>query len=216
MANITYLIGAGASANALPVVSDMKNRMQVFLNFLKSHSQKAVVFNGISDGDQNKIINDFHSILNEAFSHSTPDTYAKKLWLKDETENLQSLKFFLSLYFLFEQSGFKYSPSDGLILDSLPEYLANNEMSELIRKVEKSRDYRYDVFFATLLEKNENVLKMPNTINIVSWNYDLQFELGYCDFDNPSKLTAMSNLNIVPMNELSTTNGNIVKMNGMA
>ncbi len=38
---------------------------------------------------------------------------------------------------------------------------------------------RYDLFFSTLLDEN---LKMPENIKVVSWNYDLQFELTYNNY----------------------------------
>ena len=47
-------------------------------------------------------------------------------------------------------------------------------------KINQQLDSRYDSFFATLL--NNNKLLNPN-INIVSWNYDMQFELAYSDFN---------------------------------
>ena len=106
MANITYLIGAGASANALPVVGDMKNRMKAFLNFLEYYEDANQIFDGLTT-KKDEIIKSFDEILSESFKHATPDTYAKKLFLKDSIEsnkNLEKLKFFLSLYFLFEQS----------------------------------------------------------------------------------------------------------------
>jgi hypothetical protein len=34
MANITYLFGAGASVNALPLVSEMELRLTVYKNYL--------------------------------------------------------------------------------------------------------------------------------------------------------------------------------------
>ncbi len=58
---------------------------------------------------------------------------------------------------------------------------------------------------------------LPENVNIISWNYDLQFELGYCEFDNPEKLTAIKNLNVFPISKKVNPQGGgkIIKLNGM-
>ena len=48
-----------------------------------------------------------------------------------------------------------------------------------IEQLHNPVDPRYDTFFATLLESK---FKMPEALNIISWNYDMQFELAYQTF----------------------------------
>lgn len=43
-------------------------------------------------------------------------------------------------------------------------------------------DMRYDAFLATLLNSNNAELKLPANINILSWNYDFQFERALSNF----------------------------------
>ncbi|MBK6365302.1 MAG: hypothetical protein IPF52_18230 [Saprospiraceae bacterium] len=101
--NITYIFGAGASCKSQPLVIDMKERMVCLLDLL----------NVECDLHQNHIHSDFKDktndlyikykpIVEEAIKHYTPDTYAKKLYLKSNSE-IEIFKEFLDLYFLFEQ-----------------------------------------------------------------------------------------------------------------
>ena len=80
--NILYILGAGASAGALPVVSEMKERMNIFcLNVLMS--QNITNYKTI-DKDNYKFIDidylcDFITAIEERRSF---DTYAKEIYLK--------------------------------------------------------------------------------------------------------------------------------------
>lgn len=235
MANITYLIGAGASANALPVVSDMKNRMQFFLNFLYK-DERGLDILGESPKPSGSLIKDIIEVHNSALLHATPDTYAKKLYLKGDLSRLRTLKFYLSLYFLFEQANLDFNNFDKKLVENLPLPLLRDNSPQLqssnyesliskgtpewdfLQKILTKSDSRYDVFLATLLESVDNKLILPSNVNIISWNYDIQFELAYCDFDYTNKLTAIENLNVFPITKKSNREGDskIVKLNGMA
>lgn len=85
-----------------------------------------------------------------AARHSSVDTFAKKLFIKGETEELTKLKVILSVFFILEQ---------------------------LRNKV----DQRYDSFFAALLQNDRS---LPNHLRILSWNYDLQFELAFSGYSD--------------------------------
>lgn len=225
--NITFLFGAGASYEALPVVSNMKNRMQMFMNYLKNETACKAMFS-TRDAEKNKqeLLGKFEDLLKEAFSHSTPDTFAKKLWLKDEISTLNDLKFFLSLYFLFEQSGQVPLVEDTyhyLFKDGFPEKWETDKDGKeedsyiVYNKVKKQRDQRYDVFFATLLEKNSGELAFPDNINVISWNYDLQFEMAYGGYiQSEINNQVFQNLNVVPFVNTTKNKGSIVKLNGTA
>lgn len=50
------------------------------------------------------------------------------------------------------------------------------------RRINDTLDHRYDSFFAALLSKSEKPFtkyEIPNSFNIISWNYDLQIEKTY-------------------------------------
>lgn len=220
--NVTYLLGAGASAQALPVVSDMKDRMQFFMNILENSPPDLGLFEGIDGESKSNIITNFKKVLSEALVHSSPDTYAKKLFLKGDNEKLKWLKAFLSTYFLFEQG----QMVDNLGMNSFrKEHFQNtmfqnylevevDEKNEFLQKINKNLDERYDVFLATLLEKETRVL--PPHINILSWNYDFQIELSYYEFfkDSIDLIEIGDILKVYPL--ITKDDCKIIKLNGIA
>ncbi len=191
--NITYLIGAGASANALPVVSDFFKNLKAFYDSICSgeFANSKRVIKMLDGSDSEYTIPNVLSMLNTRLDKIRPelgessiDTLAKRYFLKKEYSNLRDLKLILSFYFVCEQ---------------------------LI----KPPDYRYDVFYASLLNQN---LEIPNNVKILSWNYDSQFEIAY------SKYKQINNVSSI-QNNLSTDSKNssrnlfqpkIFKINGEA
>ena len=99
--NITYLLGAGASCKAMPLVSDMKERMVSLYHMLDSSNQSSDVW--IFKNKTDRLFERYKPIVNEMANHYTPDTYAKKLFLKGDNDKLLILKEFLNLYFHYEQ-----------------------------------------------------------------------------------------------------------------
>ncbi|MEZ4899630.1 MAG: hypothetical protein R2806_22485 [Saprospiraceae bacterium] len=190
--DITYLIGAGASFNAIPVVNELTPGLKRFKSFIRKNVK-----------DKNKIKlfeNVFNKYLPEIVKCYSVDTYAKKLWLQNEIEEFNRFKLFLSAYFLFEE---------------ITEHPATeNESSKTIL------DYRYDSFFATVLEKNKNNLYLPSTLNIISWNYDSQIEKSYSGFSKMDLDDSYKSLGICSYGEIDRlSSGNefrIFKLNGSA
>lgn len=100
---IVYLLGAGASANALPVVGALKERFESFCDhferYLKDFRRK----------DENiNLAKKIHTFLiNNLENHYTIDTYAKKLYLQHQLNGDTSpyilLKKYLSAFFTYEQ-----------------------------------------------------------------------------------------------------------------
>ncbi len=203
---ITYLIGAGASANALPVVNGMNERMEFFLNDLIR------INNGKHLGHGPDFIK-LRKLLEKIITHKTIDTYAKKLHYKEDLDNYNLLKRFLICYLLFEQSinGEQY------YFDNHTNNFVTEENKKTLDKISKRLDERYDSFLASLLN-NDRVLNQ--NINIVSWNYDLQFELSYADFFQTkySIDELQDKLQVFPrslkVNNIDKDKSSIIKING--
>jgi len=231
--NVTYILGAGASCYSQPLVSNMKERMLSLLELLDPDSrlhQKYIAHE--LKGKTHLIYTKYKKILFEAVKHYTPDTYAKKLHLTSEKDKLVVLKEFLNLYFLFEQDFIKDAynvfPEDPYnigpqvySLDSNKTY--NNYSTPLIDK-EKGKeiwkdinnpiDYRYDVFYATLLQAfADDKLSLPSNVNILSWNYDNQLELAFKEYENLELEGIELQLNINP-NDYDQDKSHIIKLNG--
>ena len=213
MKNITYILGAGASCKAMPLVSDMKQRMQILLHLLNPKNTLNSLFSTIINDNYHNtqsLFDKYNTIVQAANKHYTPDTYAKKLWLTGKTNDLIIFKEFLNLYFIFEQD------SSLIFIDGTEDHLPNLTVEEskiLWNKITTPIDYRYDVFFATLLEGDADNLILPSNINVISWNYDNQFELAYKEY---TKFTKMHEIhNILGINtKYNSKRTNILKING--
>jgi hypothetical protein len=158
MSKITYLLGAGASCNALPIVKKFREKVGSFKNRLE-----IIMINRLGDkyklpprGEYAKdLMESIFWLSNIAEKHASIDTYAKKLFIKNDNEalkDLHKLKSTLSCYLLLEQS---------------------LEMT----------DKRYDNFFASILIRDaRGIPKLPKDVNIITWNYDTQLEKSYEGF----------------------------------
>lgn len=95
------------------------------------------------------LINDLIWAQEQSSKHASVDTFAKKLFLRNQTTDLDRLKLILSVFLLIEQLRTPF-------------------------------DRRYDTFYASILGKD--FTDFPPNLRIVSWNYDLQFEMAYMDY----------------------------------
>lgn len=155
MNNITYLLGAGASAKVLPIVNQLPQHIDILATHLSNGSLprlSSLPFHDIKVPKstlQNDLCTDLRWLSEESNKHSSIDTFAKKLYLKQDWRTLDKLKIALSCYFVLEQS-------------------------------RRPIDIRYDSFIASLLK--DDLYKFPNHVKILSWNYDYQFEKAYSQF----------------------------------
>jgi hypothetical protein len=165
---ITYLLGAGASANTIPVVADMYQRITEIVKFLESFvftpgikTQHEFVPENLAD-ILNEIISDLKWLLVQSENSPSIDTLAKQFYLTGDHEpggNYEKLKQCLINYFTIEQ-------------------LLNINIQLPGKVYVKSIwDKRYDSFIASIAYLDDNKFKLNNNIRIISWNYDLQFEL---------------------------------------
>ena len=99
---IVYILGAGASANALPIVSEMIERLQIFYLLMFTLNLS------IDQKDENKnkineLIRELKDLLNNLKDKRSIDTYAKELYIKEDTAKLDTLKAILGTYLSFEE-----------------------------------------------------------------------------------------------------------------
>lgn len=145
--NITYLLGAGASAKALPLVkkTDEVDSIPQRLVHFKKQLEK---LSGSYSSDHKSFVDDLKDKLlwlsEKTMEFGTPDTYAKFLYLKDK-ENLRLLKRTLATYFVFDQI------------------------------INKRFDNRALIFLTSILQHH---MRFPESVNILSWNYDFQLQMA--------------------------------------
>ena len=219
---ITYLLGAGASANALPVVEGIKDRFQIFcdhfLKYMTSYPLNSEILSQVAL-QQDKLC---ASIGN----HYTVDTYAKKLFLQNpdlsNNSDYNLLTNYLSAYFLYEQLKFDMADKSNAFISEKINSPVDNEgvYKDQSTKILKDFDYRYDSLFASILEFDEQKkIKLPDNVNIISWNYDFQIEKAFMNFTGSNLNEAIRTLNIYGAQENPDYNerkSSIIKLNGTA
>jgi hypothetical protein len=169
--NVTYLLGAGASANCLLVINEMPRRLEYFSKqFVDANSLLLPVIHSEYRGTTEHLLLDIEWLQNEIKPHKTVDTLAKKYYLTGKIDSLLRLKKVLLTYFQFEQS------YEGGIIR---EYLKNGQEHYDIKE---TPDKRYDSFIATIIRKAKDKLILPSNFKIITWNYDLQLELSLFEY----------------------------------
>jgi hypothetical protein len=199
--NITYLLGAGASAGAIPPVNGMKQRMQDLAVKLNDYVPPAIHETGFRTfpnklqfdiNSIRQIIEDFTWLLKEGEHHITFDTLAKRFYFQGDIVSLNRLKRAHIFYFTIIQIC-------GLAHPSITNTLV---------------DKRYDKFIATVGQNNNGVFRLRGNIKVLTWNYDLQFELSLKRYVNQKVNEIKENFRIFPNhNSFELPNGNLINHN---
>lgn len=223
MENITYYIGAGASANALPLYSGFEKRLELFRDYVyhfqkdsdEAFKQKANIYLKALD----RLIQLLDNSLN-----STLDILAHELYNRrhsNEGFDLYQLKYLISDFFVFEQT----KKQNKIYLTQQPNISVIGHYDwysdEITKRVNTSVEPRYKNFILPTATENRNGLKIfPSNTNFISWNYDLQFELSYAQIHGCSINLAQQNLQVFPSpqtkNGISLEASSIIKVNGTA
>jgi hypothetical protein len=152
---ITYLFGAGASAQKLPTIKQLPERIKHIKEFVQNNynfdetEEFSVKTLKVNKNEAKKFVLDgLDKLFDASSNHSTVDTYAKKLFLNGRRQETNELAFFLAFYFNIEQK------------------LAGT-------------DPRYNTFLISILDYSAQ--SFPNNLKFLSWNYDLQLEMAYSD-----------------------------------
>lgn len=219
---IVYFLGAGASAQAIPVIDGLRPRIYDLIKFLESYqvhhlNEDAIKhFPDLLKNNQdllNHVIDELEWLYEDSEYHQTIDTFAKKLYLQDSAL-LFKLKRALITYFYFEQS--------------IPFYASelNPDSESHSGTYDTILDKRYDNLIASLAFKENGQIKLKGHIKIVTWNYDLQIELALKNYidDSINNLkekfnihpSAKSYVNLIVEDDQSNNNFAVYKLNGNA
>jgi hypothetical protein len=197
MQKVTYLLGAGASAQCIPVVNNMADGIlktsDLFLHkFFREPAfatKDGTILNSIKEHNDKviKIQRELEWLSKICDTHYSIDTYAKKLYIKNDEAEYLKLKNSLSLYFTIHQ-------------------------------ILVPPDKRYDNFWASILNGQKD---FPKQLRIISWNYDSQLELSYKNFVSSISLDeAYRSINMASFHDYSrgieTHDFGIFKLNGSA
>lgn len=179
---ITYILGAGASYNALPIINEFQNVMQTVHKILKDIIVNDRITNESIDENlkyvykkicSNKSSKDFLIYFNNQLAFyiqklkkfSTIDSYAKYLYInknKNGMNEYNKYKLFVSTFFILFQDHF---------------YIFLKKINKNDKDYQKN-DLRYSDFLVNLLTEDE----LPHNTMVLSWNYDFQFQYALKDF----------------------------------
>lgn len=218
---ITYFLGAGASAAAVPTVAQFTDRIRAFIHYLgRISNERDFVKRDVSQF----YYSEYQWLINGIDAHKSPDYFARFLGQTSEDSKnrveLIRLKLLLSLFFIFEQSeriqGGNYTNHPAF------SYMGSNHLTPLPPNIQKSIDTkidpRYRVFWQNLFIDG-GARTLPPHINIITWNYDIQLELSYNEFSKRSLEIINRTLQVVPnsnIHDIDLTQFSIVKLNGTA
>lgn len=196
--NVTYLLGAGASFEALPLVKDVVNNGKVvksgFANEILSLANRYESLpKNLSNkiewpiNELNKMVSSLRNFGEQCRGFSSPDTFVKSLWLQKNKHNeIELAKKLLSFFLSVSQ-------------------LADSRL-----------DSRYVPYLASILER-QNGVQIPDNINILTWNYDFQLELGLQKFFPQLNLSQIqSHFKSIPGVGSIDKEAKVIHLNGIA
>jgi len=175
MANITYYLGAGASYQAIPIQNALGHKMMELYNYIlrseEGHKDRFIFPNvsGQKRDLKRALLHDIGYFGQKALEYGSIDTYAKKLWFNPSAYGEEpfliklAVNFFFSIWQNIDQEEWRKMPGDNTIK---------------YRKV----DSRYTALLAAILKKGNDGPYLPDNINFITWNYDLQLEGAFTQF----------------------------------
>ena len=160
-----YLLGAGASCKTLPLASKFSARLNKFADDLREAKQMKFIVNNpdITPEEQlwgrkfDNLLNAINWLAEESSHHFSVDTFAKKLFLRNDIQNLKKLKAALSTYLVIEQSRHHVDQRYDAFLASVLSFDSSRRVN------------------------------LPEHLRIFTWNYDTQLEkafYGFCENRN--------------------------------
>jgi hypothetical protein len=162
MANLTYLLGAGASKNAMPIQKELYENMILMANELLNNGEYSELKNPYEVGKDKHLLYDIGYFGLKAKQFGTIDTYARRLFLLKNDSELGRLQLAVNNFFTLWQ-------------------LSNDIPFKAFKKYPDVIDKRYISLLSTILDpdQNDGVPKIKPNVNFVTWNYDLQLEMAF-------------------------------------
>lgn len=168
---LTYILGAGASFQSIPVVKSFSSRFNEFTNFLRTSSNSVNIRMETKDAVFKEAFEATYELYKAFKSHQSFDTYFKKLFHTGQTDQIIKGKKILNLYFIWEHlSNISKEPSI--------------RQSNIFWK-QATIDKRYDALIASLLKPIIGKRETYCPINFISWNYDLNLLVALKNYFSP-------------------------------
>lgn len=162
MTNIIYLFGAGASAGALPIINQIPERLTNFITKIKTDQYLLSTTENLPQ-------------LNVTLYKAQETFIADLQWLLEGSLSHASVDTFAKKLYLTQDDWNLKKLKLALSIFFIHEQLTNKP------------DSRYDTFFASILKSYSN--NFPKNVQVISWNYDYQFEMAYSAFSKKLDLS---------------------------
>lgn len=167
MSNIfLYLLGAGASCKVLPLASNFATRLASFGSDLRRAGPTNVYGDPEASPEdpfwgtnRDNLSNAISWLAEESSHHFSVDTFAKKLFFRDDHQNLKKLKAVLSTYLVIEQSRHHVDQRYDAFFASILDFDSSRRIC------------------------------LPEHLRILTWNYDTQLEKGFYGFCENQDMT---------------------------
>lgn len=176
MRELTYIIGAGASYESMPLVKNFPRRFRFFVEIMNQLSNHPYV--SAEDKASVRILHQ-HSLAfyKEIVSHQSFDTFFKKLYHTEQQSKINLYKKVLNVYFLWESVTTEKGNSDDHANISAQE-------GDFIKR--SLIDKRYDALIAGLLKPEKGTPTPYCKVNFITWNYDLNLILSIKNYYSPN------------------------------
>lgn len=170
MKELTYILGAGASFQSIPIVKTFSNRFNTFLQWIEDGIIKDARFEA-AEKQKFGLLHNLGKNLNREFeSHQSFDTYFKKLFHTKQNDRIREGKKILNLYFIWEHLSTSQPKPE--------KYDGANFWKQ------SSLDKRYDALVAGLLKPIPEADPYCQ-VNFITWNYDLNLLLSLKNYFHP-------------------------------
>ncbi|MBP7773423.1 MAG: hypothetical protein KA193_12970, partial [Bacteroidia bacterium] len=188
-----FILGAGASIPVLPITSGIEMAAKTFIEQINEYKRRL----SFRDFPNKTELNQLHAKLD--------DLLADIHFLRDACEKHISI----------DTAAKKYLSRDNVkLLSQIKQGLT--DLFSFIQFTQPSST-RYDAFIAALYDHHNR--RMPDQVKIISWNYDVQFELAFSEYYNQiSYRDIATGLNLTPHSNRTPSIGSFFlhKMNGSA
>ncbi len=156
--SLTYILGAGASFQSIPVVDTFAGRFDEFIQSVDgfANNYKSDVKN---QGLLYRLKDLSKTLLKEFQEHQSFDTFFKKLFHIEDYTTIRLYKKILNLYFIWEHT------SSSIVIQ--------NKINVAHFFKQASIDKRYDALIGGLLQPIRREKKLFCKTNFITWNYDL-------------------------------------------
>lgn len=199
--SLTYILGAGASFQSIPLVNTFAGRFSQFIQALGGYNNMYIRYYP-NKLQLDKIQDECKILLKQFEDHQSFDTFFKKLFHTQDIQNIKLYKKILNLYFIWEHQ------TPGNNIKSSAEDDAFNKLANV--------DKRYDALIAGLLQPMPGEKKLFCKTNFITWNYDLNLLSSIKNYFYPDATYKELFENVVRKNAVWEINDqvSILNMNG--